>query len=154
MRRRSGDILGQGESGEIRPSRKALFLLGFIAVGFHSLFVGVRVEVAAFVFLAAAAPAEIVSPHFGLVRLRNLASGEQSFEQLDHASDLSNGRRSGEKTIKKPQDPLSLAAVFPLYTILIIIRACVKLFAWLFAWQSVTSGPKARAGLGLAIELG
>ena len=34
-----------------------LFFLGFIAVGFHSLFMGIRIEVAAFVFLPTAARA-------------------------------------------------------------------------------------------------
>ena len=62
--------------GEIGPSWKALFLFGFIAVGSHSLLMGIRIKMATLVFLAAAAPADIVPSHFGLLGIGGFAPAE------------------------------------------------------------------------------
>lgn len=62
--------------GEIGPSWKALFFFCFIAVRSHSLLMSIRIKMATLVFLAAAAPADIIPAHFGLFRIRYFASAE------------------------------------------------------------------------------
>jgi len=60
--------------------RKALLLSSLIAVGFHSLLMGIRIEMTAFVFLPASAPTDVVPSRFGLFGFRDLAPAEQLLE--------------------------------------------------------------------------
>jgi hypothetical protein len=59
---------------------ETLLFFGFIEIVPHSLFMGIGIKMAAFVFLPAAAPADIVPAHFGLLFFRDFVSTEQTFQ--------------------------------------------------------------------------
>jgi len=64
---------------------EALFFFGFVEVVPHSLFMGIGIKMASFVFFPAAAPAEIVPAHFGLLLFLDFVSTEQTFQQFYHS---------------------------------------------------------------------
>jgi hypothetical protein len=66
--------------GEQEFSIEFLFFLGFVEIVPHSLFMGIGIKMTAFVFLSAAAPADIVSAHFGLFFFGYFVPTEQTFQ--------------------------------------------------------------------------
>jgi|WetSurMetagenome_2_1015567.scaffolds.fasta_scaffold1602535_1 hypothetical protein len=66
--------------GEQEFSTEVLFFLGFIEIVPHPLFMGIGIKMTAFVFLSAAAPADIVPAHFGLFIFGDFVPTEQTLQ--------------------------------------------------------------------------
>jgi hypothetical protein len=59
---------------------EALLFFGFIEIVPHSLFVRIRIQMAAFVFFPTAAPADIIPAHYGLLLFGDFVPAEQTFQ--------------------------------------------------------------------------
>jgi hypothetical protein len=66
--------------GEQKLSTEVLFLLGFVEIVPHPLFMGIGIKMTAFVFLSAAAPANVVPAHFGLCFFGDFGTAKQTFQ--------------------------------------------------------------------------